>query len=74
MLYFTGKRGELNNQSFLLCYSPCAYSFLLLEVQGKLHHNYCRDYGAVKGIASVKRGNGEEGSVKRLQEYHALIK
>ena len=29
---------------------------------------------AVKGIASVKGGNGGEGSVKSLQEYHALIK
>ena len=29
---------------------------------------------AVKGIESVKNGNGGEGGVKSLQEYHALIK
>ena len=29
---------------------------------------------AVKGIASVKNGNGGEGGVKSLQEYHSLIK
>ena len=27
----------------------------------------------VKGIASVKGGNGGEGSVKSLEEYHSLI-
>ena len=30
--------------------------------------------GAVKGIEAVKGGHGGEGSVKGLQEYHALIK
>ncbi len=29
---------------------------------------------AVKGIESVKNGNGGEGGVKSLQEYHSLIK
>ena len=29
---------------------------------------------AVKGIEAVKNGNGGEGGVKSLQEYHALIK
>ncbi len=29
---------------------------------------------AVKGIEAVKGGNGGEGSVKSLQEYHSLIK
>ncbi len=29
---------------------------------------------AVKGIASVKNGNGGEGGVRSLQEYHSLIK
>ena len=29
---------------------------------------------AVKGIQSVKNGNGGEGGVKSLQEYHSLIK
>ena len=29
---------------------------------------------AVKGIEAVKGGHGGEGSVKSLQEYHALIK
>ena len=29
---------------------------------------------AVQGIAAVKNGNGGEGGVKSLQEYHALIK
>ena len=29
---------------------------------------------AVKGIESVKNGNGGEGGVKSLQEYHAMIK
>ncbi|MCR5386581.1 MAG: ATP-grasp domain-containing protein, partial [Treponema sp.] len=29
---------------------------------------------AVKGIAAVKNGNGGEGGVKSLQEYHSLIK
>lgn len=29
---------------------------------------------AVKGIAAVKNGNGGEGGVKSLQEYHNLIK
>ncbi|MBS7295613.1 MAG: carbamoyl phosphate synthase large subunit, partial [Treponema sp.] len=29
---------------------------------------------AVKGIEAVKNGNGGEGGVKSLQEYHAMIK
>ncbi len=29
---------------------------------------------AVKGIESVKNGNGGEGEVKSLQKYHSLIK
>ena len=29
---------------------------------------------AVKGIESVKNGNGGEGGVRSLQEYHSLIK
>ena len=29
---------------------------------------------AVKGIEAVKNGNGGEGGVKSLQEYHSLIK
>jgi|GEM_PF-5375907 len=29
---------------------------------------------AVKGIESVKHGNGGEGGVKSLQKYHAMIK
>ena len=29
---------------------------------------------AVKGIQSVKNGNGGEGGVKSLQEYHSMIK
>ena len=29
---------------------------------------------AVQGIASVKNGNGGEGGVKSLQDYHAMIK
>ena len=29
---------------------------------------------AVKGIESVKNGNGGEGGVKSLQKYHSLIK
>ena len=29
---------------------------------------------AVKGIESVKNGNGGEGGVKSLQEYHSLIR
>ena len=32
------------------------------------------DFTAVKGIESVKNGNGGEGGVKSLQEYHSLIK
>ena len=31
-------------------------------------------FAAVKGIESVKNGNGGEGGVKSLQEYHSLIK
>ncbi|MBQ0070245.1 MAG: ATP-grasp domain-containing protein, partial [Spirochaetales bacterium] len=31
-------------------------------------------YAAVMGIAAVKNGNGGEGGVKSLQEYHALVK
>lgn len=30
--------------------------------------------GAVKGIEAVKGGHGGEGSVRSLQEYHAMIK
>ena len=29
---------------------------------------------AVQGIAAVKNGNGGEGGVRSLQEYHSLIK
>ena len=29
---------------------------------------------AVKAIEAVKNGNGGEGGVKSLQEYHSLIK
>ena len=29
---------------------------------------------AVKGIEAVKNGNGGEGGVKSLQEYHVMIK
>ena len=46
----------------------------VLEVQGKLYNNAGWAVAAVKGIEAVKNGNGGEGGVKSLQEYHALIK
>ena len=41
---------------------------------GTKHKRLAGALAAVKGIESVKNGNGGEGGVKSLQEYHSLIK